>query len=252
MAIPHLDEYAIRRHVGAGAYQRGVEYARLGMVVDVRWDADARILRSSVRGSGPTGYDCSITVDLSGRIPRILSSRCTCPMRSACKHVVATALSGGEEPASPTPAPPPPWQRLLAASAAPPPVTTALALGIELRVYEENTNQWAPRRTVAVTPRELMRETPEVRLAIRPLSASSRTGAWIRSGIAWDDFRRPAPHLPAVAHRWFRELLALSRDSLLSGTAGEWILVDHVDSDLFLSHLRRASALGIPLIAVQD
>ncbi|MVQ42560.1 DNA/RNA helicase [Microbacterium sp. MAH-37] len=177
-------------------------------------------------------------------------------MASACKHVAAAVLKADRESvvraAVTAPERPKvePWRRLIP-EARTTAARTPLALGFELRVHERSANPWSTKRTTPADPRALAKGEVDVRLAMRPYTTSPRTGAWIKGEVGWESFRRPSPAYPIAQHRWFGDLLALARDSLLSGTAGEWILVDHVESDVFLDHLLRADAAGVPLIAVR-
>ncbi|WP_353113675.1 DEAD/DEAH box helicase [Microbacterium sp.] len=143
------------------------------------------------------------------------------------------------------------WRRILGATRPASEGSTALALGVELRVREPDPNPWAARRAVAAEPRRLASGPAETLLAVRPLVRSDRTGAWVQSGVGWDGIRSEVFRFAPAQRRWFSDLLALSRDSLLSGTAGDWLPLDHVESDLFFPHLRRAQALGIPLVATR-
>lgn len=128
-----------------------------------------------------------------------------------------------------------------------------LALGFELRMpRRDDANPWAPRRTVSADPRSLLAPGVEVSLAVRPLVRSVSTGEWVRSDVSWDSIRREPMRFVAAQRRWFLDLLAVVRDSLLSGTAGDWILLDHVESALFFSHLKRADQAGVPLVASQS
>ncbi|UJP11007.1 SWIM zinc finger family protein [Microbacterium sp. KUDC0406] len=256
MPFPHIDDVTLNRHVGSATLQRARDYARTGMVLSTRWDADSSVLKATVKGSSIGDYACVIRVDAGAEVPRILSSRCTCPMASACKHVAAAVLRADREArareAIVAPEQPrlEPWRRLIPESRGSARVRTPLALGFELRVHERNANPWSTRRTTAADPRALAKGEAHVRLAMRPYVASPRTGAWIKGEVGWESFRHASTSYPIAQHRWFGDLLALARDSLLSGTAGEWILVDHVESDVFLDHLARADAAGVPLIAV--
>ncbi|MFE6733560.1 SNF2-related protein [Microbacterium sp. NPDC057650] len=255
MPFPHIDDVTLNRHVGTMTLQRARDYLRTGMVLSTRWDEESSVLTATVRGSSIGDYACVIRVDATAEVPRIMSSRCTCPMASACKHVAAAVLKADRDTvvraavAAPEQPKTEPWRRLIPEMRAPA-KRTPLALGFELRVHEPNANPWSTKRTAPADPRALAKGEVDVRLAMRPYTASPRTGAWIKGEVGWESFRRASPSYPVAQHRWFGDLLALARDSLLSGTAGEWILIDHVESDVFLDHLNRADAAGVPLIAV--
>lgn len=125
-----------------------------------------------------------------------------------------------------------------------------LALGVELRLRDPR-GSWSARPQRAATPRDVAKREGEVLLGVRPLVRSEATGAWIQGGVSWDIVRRPGTQFAAAASRWFADLLNISRDSLLSGASGEWLILDHVESALLWPHLRAAGALGIPLVSTQ-
>ncbi|MFS0893759.1 DEAD/DEAH box helicase [Microbacterium sp. 179-I 3D3 NHS] len=129
---------------------------------------------------------------------------------------------------------------------------TPLALGIELRIRDASgTNPWAARPQRTATPRDVAKRTGEVVLGIRPLERSAATGAWVQGAATWDAVRRSPAQYGRARSRWFADLLSIARDTLLSGTAGDWLVVDLIESALLWGHLRTAADAGIPLVAVQ-
>ncbi|MFS0852083.1 DEAD/DEAH box helicase [Microbacterium sp. 179-I 3D4 NHS] len=127
-----------------------------------------------------------------------------------------------------------------------------LALGVELRHRDgRGAHPWAARPQRAATARDVVRRTGEILLGLRPLERSEATGAWIQGSATWDLVRRSSARYGRERSRWFADLLSIARDSLLSGTAGDWLLVDQLESRLLWTHLRRAAALGIPVVANQ-
>ncbi|MGB3373717.1 MAG: DEAD/DEAH box helicase, partial [Microbacterium sp.] len=83
------------------------------------------------------------------------------------------------------------------------------------------------------------------------LMRSESTGKWIQGDASWDGVRRPGIRFDAAQARWFTDFLAIARDSLLSGTAGDWIPLDRVESPLLWQHMAALSDLGIPMVATQ-
>ncbi|WP_309103115.1 SNF2-related protein [Microbacterium sp.] len=152
-------------------------------------------------------------------------------------------------PASPGD-PAPAWRTLISTAAAG--RGSRLALGVELRHREARAaNPWGPRPMRAATARDVARNEGEWHLGIRPLMRSDATGAWVHGSVSWDSVRRPTSEFGRESTRWFADLLSIARDTLLSGTAGDWLLVDHIDSGLLWAHLRAGEAIGIPLVANQ-
>ncbi|PRB07189.1 DEAD/DEAH box helicase [Microbacterium sp. MYb64] len=127
-----------------------------------------------------------------------------------------------------------------------------LALGVELRRRDRaDARHWASRPLRTATARDLVKDPGELFLAVRPLRRNDAGSAWVQSDADWDAVRRPGTRYDAAHSRWFADLLSISRDSLLSGTAGDWLLLDPVASPLLWPHLQSASAAGIVLVATE-
>ncbi|MGH3691082.1 MAG: SNF2-related protein [Microbacterium sp.] len=129
---------------------------------------------------------------------------------------------------------------------------TPLALGIELRMRDgRGANPWASRPQRTATPRDVAKRTGEILLGIRPLEKSMATGAWVLGSASWDAVRRSPTQYGRDRSRWFADLLSIARDTLLSGTAGDWLVADLIESGLLWGHLRAGADVGIPLVATQ-
>jgi len=269
MPAPHVDLRDLMQITNAGGYTRGLAYFREGNVLDLIWHEDAQELEAYVRGSGGAQYVSEIAFIASSGKRRVRSTRCSCPVGSGCKHVVAALLAsnvheynqqngpvaaGAAQPiaeVAPAPAPAAPsWRALTAPAAAV--HSQPVALGIELRHREaRGENHWAPRAVRPATPRDLAALAGELQLAIRPLMRSHQTGAWIQGHAGWDTVRRDAAQFGRAQSRWFGDLLSISRDSLLSGNAGEWLVLDQIESTLLWAHLRAGETAGVPLVSAQ-
>lgn len=275
MSSPRPSATALRELAGDGGYQRGLDYARRGRVRDARWDAGSQTLVAEVYGSERSPYRCRVRFDG----PRIMTTSCTCPVVSACKHAIAAILIGADPdetpdqaplpPADPPrPAPPPrePWEqfgafarpvpqaawRALLSAPAVESTTLPLALGIELRVRPRHSfERWGPAALQTATPRDLAGEHGEILLCVRPLMRSASTGRWIHGDASWDSVRRSSGRFDAEQARWFTDFLNIARDSLLSGTAGDWIALDRVETPLLWQHIDALAGLGIPIIPTQ-
>ena len=255
MSAPYVPEEDILAHTDRGSFERGFGYARDDRVLYAIWNSERRRINGQVSGSGGRPYSCAIEF---ADDDSIALSRCACPVRSKCKHVVAVLLASnakqGRPPSAPASAAPtqaPAWRSLLTAAGrtADP---TPLALGVEVRRRAaQGAHQWAPRPVTAAQPRELVKAGVEVLLAVRPLVRSGSTGNWIQGDAGWDSIRRSSGRFAPDQVRWFGDLLSIARESLLSGTAGEWILLDLVASRLLWSHLSAARALGIAIVPTQ-
>lgn len=260
MPAPLIDLSALRRVTDAGSLERGRAYARGGMVLRTAWNPDFTMLTADVRGSGEAAYRCVVRVVAGRESADIASTTCTCPVRLGCKHIVAVILISNADveaapvvlPASEPASPVTPSWRVLLESPSPARETVPLALGVEVRHRgAQGVHQWAPRPVRTATVRDIVKGGGELLLGIRPFMKSGSTGAWIQGTVSWDAVRRPGTQFRAAHLRWFAELLSIARDSLLSGTAGEWLVLDHVESGLLWSHLRAGAELGIPLVTVQ-
>lgn len=255
MPAPYVDPAVIRGLTDEGGYQRGISYQRSGMVTRTSWDEAERVLASVVAGSAAHTYRCAVRFSASGITNAVASTSCSCPVPQACKHVVATLLVSNDdamltEAVSPVRATPPAWRSLVPPASAED--LTPIALGVELRqrAHSEG-HRWSPRPVRPVTPRDLAKGTGELIVGIRPLMRSTATGAWIQGDVSWDSVRRSAGLFGRERVRWFADLLSLSRDSLLSGTAGDWLAMDLIESSLLWGHLRQGRELGIELISTQ-
>lgn len=142
------------------------------------------------------------------------------------------------------------WRSLLAAPRGD--TETPLALGVELRLRDgRGANPWASRPQRTATPRDVAKRTGEILLGIRPLEKSATTGAWVQGAATWDAVRRSPTLYGRERARWFADLLSIARDTLLSGTAGDWLVADLIESGLLWSHLRAGADAGIPVVATQ-
>ncbi|MDF2509026.1 MAG: helicase [Microbacterium sp.] len=129
---------------------------------------------------------------------------------------------------------------------------TALALGVELRLRDgRGANPWASRPQRTATARDVAKRTGEILLGIRPLEKSAATGAWVQGAASWDAVRRSSTQYGRDRSRWFADLLSIARDTLLSGTAGDWLVADLIESGLLWGHLRAGADIGIPLVPTQ-
>ncbi|WEK59835.1 MAG: DEAD/DEAH box helicase [Candidatus Microbacterium colombiense] len=266
MTAPHLDLRELLQITDAGGYARGLAYFREGNVLDVVWHEELLELEGHVKGSRGAQYVTEVVFISSNGRRRVRTTSCTCPVRTGCKHVVATLLASNvnqysqqaaareapsaESVPTPTPVAAPSWRGLVD------PMSTRtrlpLALGVELRYRDaRGDNHWGPRPVRAATARDLAAGVGELLLAIRPLMRSSQTGAWIHGHAGWDAVRRDAAQFGRAQSRWFGDLLSISRDSLLSGNAGDWLVVDQIESTLLWPHLRAGVEQGIPIVSNQ-
>ncbi|MEU4361009.1 DEAD/DEAH box helicase [Promicromonospora sp. NPDC023987] len=249
---PRIHPAAIKLLVGSGAYQRGEDYQEQGRVISWEWLPDDLLLISWVRGSGRSTYSCSIEFKTNRPGPPVVvGTDCTCPVRSACKHVAATLLEAGSDglasmvrPASSLKRAPqvPEWkaavQRLVpTAPVAPPPAYPAATearpvLALQFRV------DGAP-------------SGDTLSLSIRPVQRNDR-GSWVGGSASWNYIRNGFLRgIEPSVREWFTTLDALRATSPRGYgyvSSGDWIGLDDVLPRPFWRHLADAADLGIELV----
>lgn len=260
MIPPFIDATQIRHHADAGAFDRGVAYFRDGAVRSIAWNARTALVDAVVDGSGDTPYRCQVHLDPRRPERPILSTSCTCPVHTGCKHAVATMLASnrlardaGVTASAAAPAASA-W-RAMFASDEDAPLQTALALGVELRQRVRRTgSQWVPAKVETATPRSLHTFGADVLVGLRPLERSPRTDAWIKGAVSWDLLRRPGHGYRPRQARWFAELHSIARDMRLFGAysdASDWLTLDDIESGLLWPHLHSAGAAGVTVVSTQ-
>ncbi|WP_308368255.1 MULTISPECIES: DEAD/DEAH box helicase [unclassified Microbulbifer] len=90
MPLPTVTRGAILAACGAGAFQRGQQYAKDQRVTDIRVDGEAGVVYSEVAGGDV--YEQEIHLTPGQRQARI-SGYCDCPVGHNCKHVAAALLT---------------------------------------------------------------------------------------------------------------------------------------------------------------
>ena len=180
--IRELDRDDLSRVFGTTTVKRAVTYQRRGAVHGLREDQDG-VLRATVYGN--RRYSTTVWSQAGARRtprrPAGLTTACSCPVGTLCKHAAAVILhaqrtAGAATPASGTPHTPATaaWENLLAPvlaeldSASEDRSGTPLALQVEL----------AQATTAHPT-----------RLRLKPLVRGA-SGAWIQTGISWADLHR--------------------------------------------------------------
>lgn len=84
----------IVEHVGRFAFERGLGYADAERVQSINTGDHGRMLIGVVDGSAANPYSCMLTVPAAGAPPQDWKSRCSCPVKQACKHVAAVMIAG--------------------------------------------------------------------------------------------------------------------------------------------------------------
>ena len=156
--LAELTEVRLLTVFGPNAVSAGLRYAAMGRVGRIAaggGDAD-HVLQANVRGSGRHSYQTVVRVSRTGAI----SSFCSCPVRTNCKHGVAVLSAYRTSQLQPAP---PPWQRALAQFAAADRRAGSSGQPLALQFLR----------------------TAGGHVQLRVLSLGKR-GGWVRTGIDWD------------------------------------------------------------------
>jgi superfamily II DNA or RNA helicase len=165
--IAHLDDGALVGRFGVPTFERGSAYWRSGSVQSITTGDSGAMVLATVRGSGRSEYQTLLTRHADGSA---WGSRCSCPMGSDCKHVVAVVLTARELASAPrrqTSG----WEERLAGLVAPSAAVDDRApLGLLVEAVTRTASRWTP--------------NPKRRLRLRPVTFG-RSGKWVRTGAAW-------------------------------------------------------------------
>ncbi|HWA64747.1 MAG TPA: DEAD/DEAH box helicase [Mycobacteriales bacterium] len=194
--VAALTDDDLRRQFGAEIFARGLAYARQGAVTDVQTGGEGTLLLAAVSGNRPAPYQVLVTSP--AKVSKRISARCSCPMGTGCKHIVAALLNTrglkprhGARPSWPHDD----WEHLLdnVIARPKPAAPTPMALQFEL-----------------VQPRN----SPGRRIRLRAM-AQGKTG-WIKTGASWRDlesrYQPPGrPTISAEQRAWVFEVLSVAR-----------------------------------------
>ncbi len=212
--LPEVDDDVLRQRVSHGAYSRGRAYAQEGAVLQMNWDGEQ--LSASVAGSSPAPYRCRISLVQVGSmwIPMVMG--CSCPVRTGCKHAVATLITARDRSRT---APDPDWRAALGSFAPEQKGAAPLALGFYLRP-EPGPSAWQNRLQPVLSAAEAYEQGTRLDLRVRPMTRG-KSRAWIKGGLTWRGLAYELGHAPEQV-MWLRQLLGLY-DGTRTTTAG----VDH-------------------------
>ncbi len=189
-----LSDEELRRRFGTPTLDRAWDYVRRSHVLtcEASVDRDGDLLVSgAVAGSTGAPYSTVVSAGVEGE-GLWVASRCSCPVRDGCKHVVALLISVREEHLRSAPEDGRRWERQLstlldeleerAERLATP--GRPLALQVDLKPLSRGYGRWSERAT-----------PPRGTLRLRPLQRGARDN-WVRTGAAWTD----VPHLEGRGH----------------------------------------------------
>ena len=190
-----LTDDDLRDRFGVDTFARGLAYARQGAVRDIQTSGEGDVLLAQVTGNRPTPYQTLVTAP--ARQSNRIGGRCSCPVASDCKHIVATLIATRNlrNQGAATRAWPQQWENLLDK------VVT-------------------PTRSVAPTPVALQfemvrpRRSPEPRIRLRAM-VQGKTG-WIKTGASWRELEQRSYGYSQIQitdeqRSWVIETLAIAR-----------------------------------------
>jgi superfamily II DNA or RNA helicase len=180
-----LSDATIRRSTGGGAFARGVEYVRAGMVASIDYTPDVMSLTGTVNGNAARPYVTHVELASAVRsyAPPTYPTSCTCPVRVGCKHAAALMISAREmyaaEHAAPAVRHPAVWERQIESLISRPGsrVDAPAPLALQFEVSSVNATGWT---------RANRSQLPVI--SMRPLMRG-RSGKWVRTGASWRDVR---------------------------------------------------------------
>ena len=169
-----LSNEAITQLVGHEAFARARVYARSGHVSNVELDDEAMVITGRVRGTYRDDY--AVTVHLANARSGAVTAyrtRCSCPVVTDCKHAAAVLLVAQHLVAAAQLVERPEWEKRLERLVAgtPTPAIDIAPLALEFGVERIPAFRgYVGRQDLRIRPARL-----------------GKAGAWVRSGIGWDD-----------------------------------------------------------------
>ena len=243
--MPRIDEELIAGYLDDGAVARGYGYFRDGHVVDSLWSEKANVLSGHVAGTSGSPYAVSVIFSPQQRPDgraALLATSCTCPMRTACKHVAAllyaaAAAPQAREPDRPAKAPSA-WLAQLT------PVTRATTthalgrarreLGLQLRVQPP----LPPTRYAQGT------QAPGLHARLVVMGGRDR---WVQGGLTWTGLAHTHDAGTPLQRNAIRPLAALHRFDFPYDSRDAWLHLERINAPLLWEVLEQIVAAGVPI-----
>ncbi|WP_019200853.1 DEAD/DEAH box helicase [Tsukamurella sp. 1534] len=212
---------------GAPTVRRAGEYVGTGLVGDLEWDDEKRLVSGVVAGARE--YDTRVWIEQVGTRWRPVRCICTCPVALNCKHGAALLLELTSEDIEDSAVEmPDPWQRQLDSLLPEKPraVSATLPVALQFDVDERGV-------------------TTGQRLQVRLATPGMREGSWVAGDVRW----RTIASAPRVAPAQ-REVLAPLAQLVLWSLYGvdAWADVGMIDTPLLWEQLRTVRDAGVPLL----
>ncbi len=249
---PVFDDDDIVDHVGEVTAERGLHYLEDGRVISVDWNPSARTLQGVVDGTAARPYSVTIIVpplwNTGSRLLPVVS-KCTCPMRTACKHVAAVLYTRdggadddddyGNDEFDYSPQVPPLWSTLLAPAARPDPTPLRAGgtreIGLQLRVT-------LPQAGTRYSPAQ-----PHPQLEAR-VAVLGTKGRWTQGAMIWARLTNAPDTGTAEQRRALSAIDALHAGDVPFNRRDAWLNLGRINSPLLWDALNQIVDLGIPII----
>lgn len=181
--LAQVSDEEVIAHVGRFAYERALGYVDAERVESINVGDNGRLLIGTISGGAVRPYTAMLTVPRVGAPAREWKSRCSCPVKQACKHVASMVLAGREAlggHSRPEPDGDETWReftdRFLGDDEGSQTFTDADALGLRIQP--------------TMAPRSGTDSSPRTRFELVPCRRG-KTGRWNMS-IEWTDVRTDA------------------------------------------------------------
>lgn len=247
--VARINDERLRRTCGEGALERGTDYWRKGHVVAITVTPDGAIVLGTVRGSRSSDYQVIISrVGVEPPPPAAPEwhGRCSCPMQSSCKHVVAVVLEARRRiQGAPDPNALADWERALGWALRP-----ARGQGVdpdlpEMALQASLVDNRASGRGGAA-PGQRVQLVPVVR---------NKKDKWVKTGVTWPEISRGygvrarADQLQVVQE--IRTAHDRTRNQFAYGYGNHPVYLDDFDDSIW-HLLDRARKVGVGLVAASS
>ncbi|CAM3839660.1 DEAD/DEAH box helicase [Tsukamurella ocularis] len=213
---------------GGPTVRRAGEYVGTGLIGDLEWDDEKRLVTGVVAGTRE--YDTQVWIEPGGSGWRPVRSLCTCPVALNCKHGAALLLElTAEDVEEGVVEQPDPWERQLAALLPESPRTSAAVLPVALQFDVDERGVVSGQR-----------------LQVRLATPGMREGSWVAGDVRWRTIAT-APRVAPAQRDAIAPLAQLITWSLYGVDA--WADLGMVDTPLLWDQLRAVRDAGVPLLS---
>jgi superfamily II DNA or RNA helicase len=211
---------------GATTVRRASEYVGVGLIADLAWDPENKLVSGMVAGTEDYQTRVSLKSGRDGWLP--IQSLCSCPVSLKCKHGAALLLELTPEDLQAADQPINQWERqlegLLPESGRAP--TALIPVGLQFDVDERGM-------------------TSGKHLLMRLAVPGMRDGSWVAGDLRWKTVTTAARVAPRT-----REALSGLAQVITWSTYGvdAWADLSMLDTPLVWEQLRHAVDAGVPML----